>query len=415
MKAQAAARVSVLMIAYTNYATDGRVIREAEAAASAGFDVDVLALRKNQDSPEEVVRGVRVIRLNQSRYRGSGRGRYVLSYLEFFLRCFWKCTILFFKKRYRVIHVNNMPDFLVFCTIIPKLFGAKVLLDIHDPMPNTFASKFRSGEGGLAFRLLLWQERWSARYAHRVITVHEPVKEFVLVKHGLPPESIQVIANFADEQLFRVREHFSLDGKLTAVFHGTILERYGFKNLMLALSQVRNRGKLTVRIIGEGDFSAHLTEMIASLGLKDMVHFERGPQPFHRIPDLITDCQLGLAPLEISSITNYALPLKLIEYIAMGLPVVTVRNEAIGFYFKKDDCLFYENENPESLRVLLDNLIENPSILMRYRKRALELRSRFLWSNEKAKYIALLRELAGCPSQESGREENGAVPASRSK
>src|SRR6185312_5722639 len=140
--------IPVLMIAYTNYATDGRVIREAEAAVDAGFAVDFLCLRTARDPAEEMIRGVRVIHLNQSRYRGKGLARYVLSYLQFFLRCFWKSTILFLRERYRVIHVNNMPDFLVFCTILPKLFGARIVLDIHDPMPNTFASKFRSGEKG---------------------------------------------------------------------------------------------------------------------------------------------------------------------------------------------------------------------------------------------------------------------------
>jgi len=382
------------MIAYTNYATDGRVIREAEAAVSAGFAVDFLCLRTAQDPLEETIRGVHVIRLNQSRYRGKGLMRYVLSYLQFFLRCFWKSTSLFFRKKYRVVHVNNMPDFLVFCTIIPKLFGAKIVLDIHDPMPNTFASKFRSGEKGWLFKLLLWQELWSARYADRVITVHEPVKRFVLVKHGLSPDSVQVIANFADEQLFRVQERFSVNGKIHAVFHGTILERSGLRNLMLALSKVRNRDKIRVRIIGEGDFSATLADLIVSLNLQEMVCFEPKSRPFHEIPDIIADTHLGLAPLEISSITNYALPLKLVEYIALGLPVLTVRNEAIGYYFGEDDCMFYKSEDPESLRAALDNLAENPALLAHYRKRSLELRGKFLWSTEKAKYACLLKELA---------------------
>ena len=78
--------------------------------------------------------------------------------------------------------MNNIPDFFVFCALLPKLMGAKVLLDIHDPMPNTFASKFKSGENGFFFKLLLWQERLSAAFADQVLTVHDPVKEYVLVE-----------------------------------------------------------------------------------------------------------------------------------------------------------------------------------------------------------------------------------------
>src|SRR5271169_6295190 len=121
------------MVAYTYYEVDPRVIREAEAAVDGGFDVDVLTLRRPGSTPIEVLRGVRVIRLNQSKYRGKTHFRYLTAYLKFFLRCLLKTTALYFKQQYAVIHVNNMPDFLVFSTIVPKLCGAKVLLDIHDP------------------------------------------------------------------------------------------------------------------------------------------------------------------------------------------------------------------------------------------------------------------------------------------
>src|SRR5687767_7471281 len=181
---------AVLMIAYTYYESDPRVIREAEAAVAGGFEVDFLALRRENTPACEVVRGVRVLRLNQTRYRGRGHVKYLLSYLEFFVRCFFKSALLFFQKRYRVAHVNNMPDFLVFSTLVPRLFGCKVILDIHDPMPNTFASKFKGGERGFFFRLLLWQELLSAAYASQVITVHHPVKLGVLMKHGLREEKV---------------------------------------------------------------------------------------------------------------------------------------------------------------------------------------------------------------------------------
>jgi glycosyltransferase involved in cell wall biosynthesis len=394
MKEASDAGKSVLMIAYTNYRTDPRVIRAAEAAVQAGFDVDFLALRREVDPDVEVIGGVRVIHLHQYRYRGGGLLRYMLAYLQFFVRCFFKATCLHLQKRYRVIHVNNIPDFLVFCTIVPRLMGARVILDIHDPMPNTFASKFKGGEHGFYFKLLLWQELASARYADQVITVHDPLKDLVLVKHGLPADSIRVIANFADGDLFRLRPDYEADGKLRMIFHGTILERYGLRTLLEAISKVESRDKISLRIIGEGDFSEELAGLIVSLKVGDIVKFENRIFPLHQIPEIIGDANLGLVPLEISSITNYAVPLKLLEYISMGLPVVTVRNAAIGYYFGDDDCLFYKPDDMESLRVLIDRVANDRDLLRRYRQKSIVLRDKFLWSNEKQKYIALLGELA---------------------
>lgn len=381
------------MIAYTNYESDPRVIREAEAAVEGGFDVDFVALRRQGTPPTERIRGVNLLRLNQGRYRGGGHFRYVLEYIKFFFRCFVKTTILFFRRRYRVIHVNNMPDFLVFTTIIPRLFGAKVILDIHDPMPNTFASKFKRGENGFFFHMLLWQERLSAWYSSKVITVHHPVKDGILTKHGLVPDSIGVIANFADQDLFPLRQTYAVNHKIRFVFHGTILERSGLRMLMESVAQVRHQDRISVKIIGEGDFSDSLKEMIRSMQLTQVVDFENRSYPAHAIAEHLNDCDVGLVPLEISSVTDYALPLKLLEYISLGLPVVSVRNNAISYYFGEDDCIFFEWNDSRSLSAVLDRIVENPDLLCRYRDRSLALRERFSWQSEKIKYIALLKEL----------------------
>jgi glycosyltransferase involved in cell wall biosynthesis len=370
------------------------VIRAAEAASNAGFDVDVIVLRRPDDPPEEELNGVRVIHLNQTRYRGGGTASYVLAYLEFFLRCFFKTASLLFRKRYAAVHVHNMPDFYVFCALLPKLMGAKVLLDIHDPMPNTFASKFKSGENGLFFKVLLWQERLSAAFADRVLTVHEPVKEHVLVKqHKLRADAIEVIANFPDGELFALKQRPQADGRLRLAFHGTILERLGLRNAMLALAGMRHRDRVAARIIGEGDFSEQLKALIAELDLGDVVHFDNRMYPLAEIPGLLADCNLGLVPLQISSITNYVLPLKLLEYLSLGIPSVTVRNAAIGYYFGENDCLFYDPTAPQSLGVVLDRLAADPELLARYQERAVALRGKFQWGNERQKYIAILRGL----------------------
>ena len=194
-------RKAILMIAYTNYRTDPRVIRAAEAAAGAGFDVDFIALRRPGDPAEETIKGVRLIRLNQTRYRGGGVLSYMLAYLVFFLRCLFKTSALHFRRRYAAVHVNNMPDFFVFCALVPKLMGAKVLLDIHDPMPKTFASKFKSGENGLAYKLLLWQEKLSAAFAGR-----EMGKRYLALASGAPFDGVEGIIDVA---LARHRQPFS--------------------------------------------------------------------------------------------------------------------------------------------------------------------------------------------------------------
>lgn len=386
---------NILMMAYTYYESDPRVMREAEAAVNEGFNVDFLALRKVGTASSEILNGVRIIRLNQSKYRGGRHHKYLLEYAKFFIRCFAKATCLHFKRWYEIIHVNNMPDFLVFSSIIPKMLGAKIILDIHDPMPDTFISKFKGRKGTFYYKALIWQEKLSAAFSNRLITVHHLVKEQILVGHGISADSIDVVANFADNKLFPLREHYHIGEKVQFVFHGTILERAGLRMLMVALTQVVLKDRIHVRIIGEGDFSDELNKMIRKLGLECLVSFENKSYPAHLIPQLIEPCHVGLVTLEVSPISNYALPLKLLEYISLGLPVITVRNEAILYYFREDDCIFFDWNNPSSLSSTLDHIAKNPRILFQYRERSIALRNRFSWENESSKYVALLNRLLG--------------------
>jgi glycosyltransferase involved in cell wall biosynthesis len=389
--AQPTLRPSLLMIAYTNYKIDPRVIRAAEAAASGGYAVDVLALTRHGDPPEEHVNGVHLIHLNHRRYRGANVAWYVLSYLRFFFKCFWKATLLQLSRRYVCVHVHNMPDFLVFCALIPKLCGARVFLDIHDPMPDTFSSKFGAGGRSWLYRMLLAEERISAAFADKIITVHEPLKEHVLVSlHGLRAEDIEVVSNFADDRLFQPGAYPAPD-QLRLVFHGTILERYGLGHAMRAIAEMRHKDKLRVLIIGEGDFSEELKSLIVSLRLTDIVEFDNRVYPLPELPPRLRHYNLGLVPLELSAITRFALPLKLLEYLALGIPSVTVRNVAIGHYLCDEDCFFYDPHDPATLTALLDHLAEQPQALHQRHERALLLRDRFLWSPERDRYLRLLQ------------------------
>ena len=245
-------RPSVLMVAYTDYASDPRVIREAEAALSAGFAVDFLALRRQGNPNIALVRGVRVFHLNQRRYRGGGHVNYLFAYLQFFVRCFFKATWLFFKNRYTVIHVNNMPDFLVF--LFPHPENLRCENYPRYPRPDAEHLCFEVRRESL--RLLL-SFAPVARAPECMVCrqnsyrYHEPVKHGILVKHGLNPDSIHVVANFADDELFQLQHSYSIDGKLRLVFHGTILERYGLGNVVLAVSRLKRRENISVRIIGK--------------------------------------------------------------------------------------------------------------------------------------------------------------------
>jgi len=319
----------------------------------------------------------------------------VLAYLTFFLRCFLLSTWLFAKRRYRVVHVNNMPDFLVFSALIPRIFGAKVILDIHDPMPETFGAKYSGTNRRGLYRALLLAEKLSVRFATRTVTVNHPLRDMILRKHGYPSDAIDVVANFADDRLFSPMRYPAIEGPIRFVFHGTIVERYGLRTLVEAVAKVRRRDKIQIRIIGEGDFSEVLKELIQAHRVGDVIEFVNRVYPLREIPMVLSDCHVGLVPLDVTPISDFALPLKLIEYTCLGLPSITVNSTAICYYMRPEECMFFAAGDAVALARILDAIAEDPGRLDEYRKRLPAAQQRISWSHEKLKYVAMLRQLSG--------------------
>ena len=381
------------MIAYTNYFSDARVIKEAETAAGNGFKVDFFCLKNSETSRQVLKNNVMIYQLDQQRYRGKAALIYFFSYFIFMCRCFLKIIFLRKINKYHIIHINNMPDFLVFSVIIPKILGSKIILDIHDPMPNTYLSKFLS-QKNLYYKILLWQEKVSCAFADQIITVNEPVKRDVLVADGIPETKISVIANFAEKNLFNPHFEYKIDNKIKLIFHGTIAERFGFENILQAILLLNRKDQIHLKILGEGDYSKNLNNKIKAYQLSDTVSFDNKVVPVEKLPEILREFHLGIVSYLPSPGTEYMLPVKMMELFAMGIPCITVSNKAIKYYFSDDDYFQYDPDNVYSLVNLLNQIMNNPSMLISMRKNLLTKREIFLWENEGMKYLKILHNLS---------------------
>src|SRR5439155_23006862 len=132
-----------------------RVAREAAVALAEGYEVDVVAMRRGGERTCELVDGVRVIRLPLSHRRGRGLAVLALEYAAFSIAASIRVALLHARRRYDVVHVHNPPDFLVAAALVPKVFGARVVFDVHDLSTHMFGARFHAGRAhGLAARAL---------------------------------------------------------------------------------------------------------------------------------------------------------------------------------------------------------------------------------------------------------------------
>ena len=385
---------SICIIAYTNYMTDARVIRHAESAYQAGYAVDVVTPGGGGREDTAVLNGVVIHQLRTRYYRGSEKKRYVLSYIDFFLRCLVRVSRLHIKNRYRVIQVCNMPDFLVFSAVIPKLSGARIILDIHDPMPHVYMAKFPGSRRQRLHRLLLLLERLSAAFSDRVMTVNEPVRTDILLKDGIPAAKVSVVANFADDRIFKARKDYEIRLPVRMIYYGTISARFGFDGVLSAIQMVRGKHRMFLRIIGNGDGEAALRERITALALENIVEFDNRSYPLWQMPDILARHHLGVVPYSPSPATDYMLPVKLMEMLAMGMPAITIPNTAIRHYIDENIYFAYDPRNMETLTQLIERILDDPSLILEKREAVLKEAEKYQWKKERRKYLDLLTQLS---------------------
>ena len=388
----------VAMIAYTCYLRDPRVRREAEALVEAGYPVTVLALRERGEASREVVHGVEVVRAPLHRLRNGPLG-YVLRYTLFFLMAFGWLTLLAWRRRPRVVYVHNLPNFLVFAALVPRLLGARVVLDIHDPVPEFYRCKYGVAASSWMVRLLRLEERLSTRFAHHVVTVNEPVAQ-VLRQRGVPAGKLTVVMNAPDARLFAAPCSGAPppNGDLPLLYAGTVAPRYGLDVALRGLALVRRRHpEVRLRVVGEGDGLPALRALARELGLEGAVEFHP-PVPLEQVPQLIAEARVGLSPQRDDPFMGLAFSTKVLEFLSMGLPVVCARTRCMEHYFGGDGlvCFFRPGDPEDFARGVEEALARRDQAEVR-RLGVERFLERYGWEVQRARYLRLVAHLAGEP------------------
>jgi len=389
----------ICMIAHTFYDADGRVQRYAETLASTCRQVDVICLRDGSQPLFKVKNGVRIFKIPFN-HRSIKRSGYFIEYsIAFFLFSLW-ISALFIKHRYHLIHVHNMPDFLVFTALLPKLFGARLILDIHDAMPEIYLSKYRDSRKSLGLTFTRFQEVCSASFADAVITANHLFKE-AISRRGIPPEKITVVNNVAEGRIFDRAKHTRTlseqNHSFTLMYVGTIAHRYGLEIPIRAMpTLIAQIPDIRLIIIGSlRDGVKELPALVDQLDVASHVQF-LPPLPFDEIPSQLAQADVGIYTALSDPHMSIATPTKVLEYTAMGLPTIASRLPILEDLYKQGGIQFFEPGNPEDFARSVIDLYRNPD------KRADLIRTadmshpqNIAWDKERKAYLNLLRQLLG--------------------
>jgi glycosyltransferase involved in cell wall biosynthesis len=291
-----------------------------------------------------------------------------------------------------LIHVHSVPDFEVFAALAPKLTGSRVILDIHDIVPEFYASKFSSGSTRGLFKLLLAVERLSAWFSDHVIISNHLWRE-TLIRRSVPESKCTVILNYPDPDLFREREKSRANGKQIVMYPGSLNYHQGLDIAIRAFSRISGElPEAELHIYGEGGQRDNLMKQAAQLALDGRVKFFRSVS-IREIADVMVNSDLGIVPKRSNSFGNEAFSTKVLEFMSLGVPVLVSSTRIDQFYFNDDVVHFFKAQDEDDLADKLLFLLKNESFRKALSARALVFARDFSWDLNKTKYLDLVDSL----------------------
>jgi glycosyltransferase involved in cell wall biosynthesis len=338
---------------------------------------------------------VNVYRLPVARHKGKGIAVQFFEYLAFFFLAMFKVASLHLKRRYNVVQAHNLPDFLIFSAIVPKLSGARLILDLHDLMPEFYASRFKSGMNSLPIRLLQWQERLACGFADHVFTVTELWRQ-TLIERGIPARKISVVMNVANDRIFQRSNvtPVAKNGHFHLIYHGQLSHRYGIDLAIRAVDLLRKEfPEICLTIHGRGEYLSELKTLSETLGLAENVRFSTHYVPTTDLPQLIGNAHAGIVPYRRDIFTDGILPTKMMEYAALGIPVIAARTTAITAYFDSEMVQFFTPEDVQDLANSIVSLFKDRAQLAEYAKNIERFNEQYNWKTVAAQYVEVVNRL----------------------
>ena len=380
-------RNKIAVVAYTTFSTDTRVQKEAYAALEAGYELDIYTL---EDKHVTDYSSFNFIRSNIVQYKGHSKFKYVFSYVKFFFYCLLFLTTNVFSKKYKFIHVHNMPNFLVFSAIIPKIFGAKILLDIHDLMPEIFSVKFRIPLNHWLIKMLYLEERFSANFANEIISTNSfHTKRFY--ENGIRNIRITEIINVADENIFYPpTDKEYTQSELLIAYPSTLAKRLGIDDLLDAIEYLTKKGlNVRLNIYGDGEYRDDITKRIHEKKLESVVSLSDSFIGLKTLSAELDNAHIGVIPLPSNVSNDIAMPVKIYEYFAKKVCVVATDLPLMKSCFN-NSVVFYKQGSSADLSATIEKLYNDREIIKKYAEKGYSKFSNQTWSYYKSKYQSLL-------------------------
>jgi glycosyltransferase involved in cell wall biosynthesis len=265
-------------------------------------------------------------------------------------------------------------------------------------MPANYMAKFEVGDSALPVRILRLEQRLSAALADHVFCADHNQKDFLVDNCGIATEKVTVLMNLPNVQIFHPVERQICTGAFRIVYHGTLAHRLGIDLILKAMARVVEHVPAELWIYGAGDFLSEALTLSSQLNLDGKVHFSRSFFPVEDIPKIVSGMDLGVIGNRRNlACDRFMVPVKLLEYVYLGVPVVAPRLGAITRYFDETMIRFYEPENVEQMAAAIVALFHDTQERERQGRAASRFYDEYRINEQAQQYLHLVGASVAMP------------------
>ena len=399
---------------------DRRVWQEAQALREAGWRVSVIC-PKNKKYPLEfeVIDGISIYR-HALPLEARGKLGFLVEYLS---ALFHQCRLLAkiaAGPGFDVIQVCNPPDVLFLNALPYKLFGKRLVFDLHDLCPELLEAKF--GRRRLLRSLLLGAEKLTIKAADLVVCANDTYREIAIGRGGKRPEDVVAVYSVPRSGFIRRVEPdqtLRRGARLVLGYVGIVADQDGVDHLVQMMRHlVKDLGRNDVRavVVGDGPARQSVSDLAGRLGLSDCVTFT-GYLSGDELMAALSAFDIGIIPDPVNPYNDKISMNKVFEYSALGVPSVAYplseTRRLLG-----STARYADDPTPQGLARACLPLIDDDATRLACGREARALADeRFNWARERDKYVAAYARLARAyglaPASASEQAEIGVMDAGR--
>jgi glycosyltransferase involved in cell wall biosynthesis len=374
----------VVMVVLNEFNNDPRVLREAKTLIEVGYKVFVIALHDKGLKEKETLDGIEVIRIPlKTRKLPTIRIVQVIKYIEFVLKSLYR----FSKIRPRICHCHDLN------TLPVGYLSKKILNTILIYDSGELESQRLSQESNWYKWINRRMEHFLINRADKVITVSEGIADYLMKQDGISrpvvirnfPEPSKKINKLPQKDYFGFGKNYKI-----VIYQGGLTPGRGLISLVKAMKFL-NR-KIILFLFGDGPLVKELKKEIRQLNLENKVILKGWVEP-NLLQELIPQADLGVVPFENISLNHYlALPNKLFEYVAAGLPMAVSDFPEMGGLVKRYKIGFtFDPDKPKDIAKAINNILLTKNYNS-FKKNVLKAKKLLTWEKEKQKLINLYKD-----------------------